>query len=200
MNFSLNNRINRIQTIILERESNYNRVFNILLHLSPTLSADLSDNHARFQSQRDIIKCKGVKEDFQTDSILVKRKISDIIFRLKKGNNVKTLQIELEKFKCSDYDKVIFFFDCWIFKFNELMDFNLFELFGNDKYFIVDNPKEQKQFLVQFIECVLDLMANDMSIENEKMWIKIQKPIRNSEKPNIFNSICRIFYCYNVGL
>ena len=60
----------------------------------------------------------------------------------------------------------IYFFDCWIFKFNELMDFNLFELFGNDNYFIVDNPKEQKQFLVQFIECVLDLMANEMSIDN----------------------------------
>ena len=33
---------------------------------------------------------------------------------LKKGNNLKYLQIELEKFKLSDYDKVIFFFDCWI--------------------------------------------------------------------------------------
>ena len=33
MPFSLNNIIHRIQSIILERESNYNRVFNILLHL-----------------------------------------------------------------------------------------------------------------------------------------------------------------------
>ena len=181
MPFSLNNRINRIQTIMPERESNYNSVFNII-----------------FTAWQ--------KKDFQTDSILVKRKISDIIFHLKKGNNVKTLQIELEKFKLSDYDKVIFFFDCWIFKFNDLLDFNLLELFGNDNYFIVDNPKEQKQFLVQFIECVLDLMANEMSIDNEKIWIKIQKPQKPPkkskyenisekipEKKNIFNSICRMF-------
>jgi hypothetical protein len=196
MPFSLNNIINRIQKIMPERESNYNCVFNII-----------------FTAWQ--------KKDFQTDRNLVKEKISDIMFCLKKGNNLKNLQIELEKFKCSDYDKdpVIFYFDCWIYTFNELMDFNLLELYGNgnyfivDKYLIVDNPKEQKLVLVQFIECVLDLMANDMSIENEKIWIKIQKPQKREkkskqkskkskyenisekipEKKNIFNSICRRF-------
>ncbi len=91
MPFSLNNIIHRIQSIMPERESNYNRVFNII-----------------FTAWQ--------KKDFQTDRNLVKEKISDIMFHLKKGNNLKNLQIELEKFKCSDYDKdpVIFYFDCWI--------------------------------------------------------------------------------------
>jgi hypothetical protein len=49
--FSLNNRINRIQSIILERESNYNRVFNILLHLfsfkTPILQSKKTQKNTR---------------------------------------------------------------------------------------------------------------------------------------------------------
>ena len=86
--------------------------------------------------------------------------------------------------------------NCWIYKFNELLDFNLLELYVNREdgnYFIIVEAKEQKRFLLQFIECILDLMANDTLIENEKRWIKLKKPIRNYEKPNIFNCICRFF-------
>lgn len=149
------------------------------------------------------------EKDFKTENQvrnLIKKKISYIVFHLKKGNNLENLQIEFEKFKCSDYDKdpILLYFDCWIYKFNELLDFNLLELYVNREdgnYFIIVEAKEQKRFLLQFIECILDLMANDTLIENEKRWIKLKKPIRNYEKqwiqkyekPNIFNCICQIF-------
>ena len=194
MPFSLNRRINKIQMLIPDKQTNYNHIYNIIFTAWP-------------------------KKDFQTEDQvinLVNKKISYTIFHVKKGNNLENLQIEFEKFKCSDCcskDPILFYFDCWIYKFNELLgfnllEFNLFDLYKNkvnNTYIIVDNPKEQKLVLTQFIECFSNLLINDMMIENEKLWIKLKKPIPkqwiqnhenhipNHEKPNIFNCICRFF-------
>ena len=131
----------KIQILLPIKQNNYNYVFNIIFTAWP-------------------------KKDFQTEDQvrnLVKKKISYIVFHLKKGNNLENLQIEFEKFKCSDCgkDPILFYFDCWIYKFNELLDFNLLELYVNREdgnYFIIVEAKEQKRFLLQFIECILDII------------------------------------------